>query len=101
MKHLTEQDRIFINDVAIQNNVIIKAGKSENDCITISPIKRKGGSIYDGMQILYEGGCYEVSQYMAGKKENELHIYTNTTSLAKALNSLLKGNKGRRIIGRW
>jgi hypothetical protein len=53
------------------------------------------------MQILYEGGCYEVSQYMAGKKENELHIYTNTTSLAKALNSLLKGNKGRRIIGRW
>jgi len=101
MKHLTEQDRIFINDVAIQNNVNIWAGKTENDWITISPIKRKGDSIYDGMQILYEGGVYEVSQYMAGKKENELHIYTNTTSLAIALKSLLKGNKGRKIIGRW
>jgi len=101
MKHLTEQDRIFINDVAIQNNVNIWAGKTENDWITISPIKSKGDSIYDGMQILYEGGVYEVSQYMAGKKENELHIYTNTTSLAIALKSLLKGNKGRKIIGRW
>jgi hypothetical protein len=101
MIHLTEEERILIHNVAAKNNVVIRAGKSKEDEINISPIARKGNSMYDGMRILYFDGVYEVAQYMAGKRENELHIYTNTPSLIKALESLIKGNKNRRIIERW
>jgi hypothetical protein len=101
MIHLTEEERIFIHNVAAKNNVVIRAGKSKEDEISISAIVKKDNSIYDGMRILYFDGVYEVAQYMAGKKENELHIYTNTQSLIKALESLIKGNKNRRIIERW
>lgn len=100
MVHLTEEERIFIYNAAAKNNVVIRAGKTKEDNINISPIVRKGNSIYDGMQILYFDGVYEVGQYMAGKKENELHIYTNTQSLNKAPESLIKGNKNRKIIER-
>lgn len=54
----------------------------------------KGGKL-DGMQIIYfkEDNIFEVSEYMAGKNENELHIYETTKSLKIALKGLLKGNK--------
>jgi hypothetical protein len=51
------------------------------------------GSKFDGMQIIYENGIFEVSEYQAGKNQNELHIYKETRSFIIALKTLLKGNK--------
>jgi hypothetical protein len=45
------------------------------------------------MQIIYENGIFEVSEYQAGKNQNELHIYKETKSFLIALKTLLKGNK--------
>jgi hypothetical protein len=55
------------------------------------------GSKYDGMQIIYEAGIYEVSEFQAGKNQNELHIYKETKSFKIALKSLLIGNKQKPI----
>jgi len=53
---------------------------------------------FDGMQInRFADGTYEVSEYQAGKKENELHIYKKTNSLIVALKDLIKGNKRKPI----
>ena len=53
---------------------------------------------FDGMQIIAENdGTFEVSEYMAGKNENELHIYLVTKSLTLALKDLIKGNKRKPI----
>lgn len=38
------------------------------------------GSKFDGMQIIFEAGVYEVSEFQAGVNKNELHIYKETTS---------------------
>lgn len=58
------------------------------------------GSKFDGMQIIFEAGIYEVSEFMAGKAKNELHIYLETKSFKAALNNLLKGN-GRKPLKVW
>ena len=55
------------------------------------------GSKFDGMQIIYENGIFEVSEYQAGKNQNELHIYKETKSFIIALKTLLKGNKQNAI----
>ena len=69
---------------------------------TIEPNTRKVGNnrsdFFDGMQIIAENdGTFEVSEYMAGKNENELHIYLVTKSLTLALKDLIKGNKRKPI----
>ena len=56
-----------------------------------------GGSKFDGMQIIFENGVFEVSEYMAGKNQHELHIYKETKSFLIALKDALKGN-GRKPI---
>jgi antirestriction protein len=63
--------------------------------------KVKAGSL-DGMQIIFDKqtGTYEVSEYQAGPKQDELHIYLETKSLTAALKNLLKGN-GRKPIKIW
>lgn len=68
--------------------------------LTLPTEKRRD---YEGMQMNYyaDSKLYEVSEYMAGKNEDELHIFTKTTSLKIALKSLYKGNKKRKIIERW
>mgnify|MGYP000648659575 FL=1 len=38
-------------------------------------------------------GTFEVAEYQAGKKENELHIFSNSDNLIDALKCLSKGNK--------
>jgi len=54
---------------------------------------------FAGMQINYFKnendlfGVYEVSEYQAGKKENELHIFSINDNLKDALKCLTKGNK--------
>jgi hypothetical protein len=58
------------------------------------------GSKFDGMQIIFEAGVYEVSEYQAGENQNELHIYKETTSFKIALKELLKGNN-RKPIKVW
>jgi len=58
------------------------------------------GSKFDGMQIIFEAGIYEVSEYQAGKKANELHVYLETKSFKTALKNLLKGNN-RKPIKIW
>lgn len=55
------------------------------------------GSKFYGMQITFEAGIYEVSEYQAGKNKNELHIFLETKSFKTALKKLLKGNKQRPI----
>jgi len=54
---------------------------------------------FAGMQINYFKnendlfGVYEVSEYQACKKENELHIFSINDNLKDALKCLTKGNK--------
>jgi len=54
---------------------------------------------FEGMQINYFKhetqifGSFEVSEYQAGKKENELHIFSDNQTLEGAIKCLLKGNK--------
>jgi len=71
-----------------------------NTTINIEPTRYKG-NLLDGMQIIYENGVYEVSQFMAGKNQNELHIYLETKSFLVALKNMLKGNKNRVIIKKY
>jgi hypothetical protein len=52
---------------------------------------------FDGMQIIWTENEYEVSEYQAGPKENELHIYFITKSLKIALKHFMKGNKQKPI----
>jgi hypothetical protein len=65
-----------LNDI---HNTIIIQPKTKSDFLA-------------GMQILYDVNGFEVSEYMAGVKENELWIYKNTNSIKIALKELMKGN---------
>lgn len=56
------------------------------------------GEKFAGMQIIFEAGIYEVSQYMAGPKEDQMWIYGNYPTLKGALTSLIKGNGSRRKV---
>lgn len=83
-----------------------KVEKSIGDVLyIIEPSTRKVGThrsdFFDGMQIIaLHDGTFEVSEYMAGKNEDELHIYKETKSLTSALKDLIKGNK-RKPIQKW
>ena len=70
--------------------------------IIIEPSTRKTGDkrkdFFDGMQIIrFPDGTYEVSEYMAGPKEDEMYIYKETKSLKVALKDLIKGNNRKPI----
>ena len=89
---------------SIVNSFLLPLNMSARVCdngdeIFIEPSTRKTGTLkagkLDGMQIIYfkDQNIFEVSEYMAGEKENELHIYETTKSLKIALKGLLKGNK--------
>jgi hypothetical protein len=71
--------------------------------IIIEPDTRKTGRLksgsLDGMQIIYDKRTknYEVSEYQAGKNQNELHVFKNTKYLKTALDELMKGNNRRPI----
>jgi len=67
--------------------------------ISIEPMRYEGNKL-DGMQILYEDGIYEVSEFQAGKNADELHIYLETRSFKIALKNMLKGNK-RKPVKVW
>ena len=71
-----------------------------NTTIMVEPI-RYSGNLLDGMQIIFENGVYEVSQFQAGKNKNELHVYLETKSFQIALKNMLKGNKKRTAIKIW
>lgn len=53
--------------------------------------------MFDGMQIIFEDGIFEVSEYQAGKNQNELWIYKETKSLKVALKCFMKGNNQKPI----
>ena len=80
-------------------------GTADNLLNTFSfePDTRKTGGersdFFDGMQILYfvKEGIFEVSEYQAGPKGDQLHVYLETKSLKIALNRLLKGNRQRPV----
>lgn len=46
---------------------------------------------FDGLQIIFEDGNFELSEYQAGLKENELHIFGNYKTINAAIKRLLKG----------
>jgi hypothetical protein len=61
-------------------------------------------NLFDGMQLIlfqnYEDKndfIFEVSEYQAGPKQNELHIFKITKSFKTALKSLIKGNNQKVI----
>ena len=54
---------------------------------------REESALMDGMQIITVNGVYEVSEYQAGKNQDELHIYLETKSLKRAIANALKGNR--------
>jgi len=74
---------------------------NQRPTLVITPSTDKTNSYLDGMQIIFEDEIYEVSQYQAGKEENELHIYLETKSFKVALTNMLKGNKKRKPIKIW
>jgi len=59
--------------------------------------RKEDGEKFDGLQILLEDGIFEVSEYQAGKNQNELHIYKETKSLKIALKWFMKGNNQKPI----
>ena len=71
--------------------------------IIIEPSTQKHGQnrpdYFFGMQIIYDkqSKTFEISEYQAGKNENELHIYAIEKSILKALQQLVKGNKRKPI----
>lgn len=70
---------------------------ANNQTILIEPSTEN--EKFAGMQINYFKhntdlfGCFEVSEYQAGKKENELYIFSLHDNLKDAIICLLKGNK--------
>jgi len=88
----------FLNPLGYSARVEELAG----GVIHIEPSTRLVGEhrkdFFDGMQISrWVDGTYEVSEYQAGKNENELHIFKETKSLIVALKDLIKGNKRKPI----
>lgn len=80
------------------------------DCIVITPNGSKAKGIkpesLHGMQIIFDKptGTYEVSEYQAGPKQDELWIYLETKFLPVALKNMLKGNaeySKRTPIKKW
>ena len=69
------------------------------DDIYIEPCTRNCKKL-EGMQIIYfaNDNIFEVSEYMAGKQQNELWIYKETPSLKIAIKELLKGNNRKSKI---
>jgi hypothetical protein len=65
-------------------------------------LKGKRKDLLNGMQIIYDksNGVFEVSEYMAGPKQDKLYIYKETKSLIIALKDMLKGNH-RKPIKVW
>ena len=106
MKNISKQllyDKIyqFLKDNEIMNVSfnVTDLTTQYHSTFTIEPCTRKNEKL-EGMQIIYEDGTFEVSEYQAGEKENELHIYKETPFLITALKDLLKGNK-RKPIKVW
>lgn len=76
--------------------------KQEKDGIGIEPDTRKTGNkrkdYFDGMKLMcWNDGTFEVAEYQAGKKQNELHIFKETKSLRVAICDLIKGNKRKPV----
>jgi hypothetical protein len=104
-----EKSGIDINSIAdkvqeFMNNLGYSARISnELNNVQIEPDTRKTGAnrsdYFDGLQIWYfeNAKMWEVSEYMAGKKEDQLWIYKNCKTLHEALNELIKGNKRKPI----
>jgi len=70
-----------------------------NTTINIEPTQYKNSNL-DGMQIIYENGIFEVSEFQAGPNQNELHIFLETKSFKVALKNMMLGNK-RKPIKIW
>ena len=98
---------IFFN----QNNFKIRVNRTfstTNETVYFEPETKKTNNkradFFDGMQIVLfqnyaekNDWIFEVSEYQAGAKQNELHIYKKTKQLKTALKSLIKGNKQKPI----
>ena len=87
----------------------LQMSASVTECTTdiiIEPDTRKTGFLkprkLDGMQIIYtlQENEYEVREYQAGIKNNEIHIYARCKTIKGAISQLLKGNK-RKPIDIW
>lgn len=96
---MTEAGKLRLALIQILNPLGMEARVEDNgNEIFIEPNTKKIGKLkagsLDGMQIIYfkKEKIFEVSEYMAGKKEDELWIYETTKTLKGAITGLLKGN---------
>ena len=74
----------------------------QDGTVVIYPSTTKVGSnrkdFFDGLQIIkWPDGIYEVSEYMAGPKEDQTYIYKLTKSLNVALKDLIRGNNRKPV----
>tara|TARA_R110000851_G_scaffold94050_2_gene204728 strand:+ start:5707 stop:6036 length:330 start_codon:yes stop_codon:yes gene_type:complete len=69
---------------------------------TRKPYKNKRADFLHGMQIIYfiKDNIFEISEYQASERENELHIFKETNILKYAIKEVYKGNK-RKPIKVW
>jgi hypothetical protein len=98
VNEIREQVNSFLNPLGY-TAIVDDLGQGD---INIQPSTKKVGKnrtdFFDGMQInRFKDGTYEVSEYQAGKDNNELYIYKETNSLTDALKDLIKGNKRKPI----
>lgn len=74
----------------------------QDGTVVIYPSTTKVGSnrkdFFDGLQIIkWPNGSYEVSEYMAGPKQDQTYIYKLTKSLNVALKDLIRGNNRKPV----
>lgn len=69
-------------------------------CLIIEPRSGNNGE-FDGMQIIFEDGTYELSEYQAGPNQNELHVFGEYKTINAAYRRLLKGKKQPIQIWNW
>lgn len=97
---ISEKQILQINEVAGKHNLIARIAYNTPTEANFYFTERKPAgteeSIHSGMQCNVFDDGFEVSQYQAGEKANELHIYGLYPTLKGAISSLLKGNSKRR-----
>jgi hypothetical protein len=86
----------------VKFKVINLNGLRVSNEFSIEPLGYKGKK-YDGLQILFYEGIYEVSEYQAGANQDQLWIYGEYKNLGNAIKSIGKGNSttGRTPIKYW
>jgi len=100
MKQVNPYEKLIIQciDLTGYSFRVSNISLNDNTNFVMEICNRDKDSRFDGMQIIFDDvDGYEVSEYQAGEKQNELHIYKVTKSLKVALKCYMKGNNQNAI----